>query len=409
MDSGEALNWREAIDPNTGAVYYYHRKTRETTWIRPACLDSPLPPVSPSEPNTISQQPVLKFRGGPPAEEDYEEGDNTEDDEFGESVQDDNNFAQESYTDRTQPSDGYIVDSEEEFLYILSLCQSTDPDVLLGQDPSLIDHLVNAAALWQPPSLHSASPLSSLSTRQVAIHALYLLSLGNSSPSIHFHKNQSWAQISSFVTKWGNEGDFYSSISYIAMLSLLLGSSARGVIGDTTVKQLSQWLHGLLTGGAQVVTFGLWGPNSESRGSGSSAVWDSILTPPVLQSLSRCTGGHSLSGLLLCFLAQQTLPSDGTKFVACGGLAALLTLAQRNEYAQTDVQPYVHALLESMMERSGYVRMVVLKGFMALSGAVGALAIPSGADPLVMGGDEHEEFGTLIIVFPSLQSFYHFL
>ena len=30
--------WREVTDPDSGRLYYYHRDTRETTWMKPAAL-----------------------------------------------------------------------------------------------------------------------------------------------------------------------------------------------------------------------------------------------------------------------------------------------------------------------------------------------------------------------------------
>lgn len=30
-----AVNWKSVIDPNTGCTYYYHLKTRVTTWTKP--------------------------------------------------------------------------------------------------------------------------------------------------------------------------------------------------------------------------------------------------------------------------------------------------------------------------------------------------------------------------------------
>jgi hypothetical protein len=32
-------NWRSAVDEKTGITYWYHRITRKSTWIKPACLE----------------------------------------------------------------------------------------------------------------------------------------------------------------------------------------------------------------------------------------------------------------------------------------------------------------------------------------------------------------------------------
>lgn len=40
-------DWRQATDASSGRVYYWHVKTRQTTWIRPADFDAP-PAVQPA-------------------------------------------------------------------------------------------------------------------------------------------------------------------------------------------------------------------------------------------------------------------------------------------------------------------------------------------------------------------------
>lgn len=36
----EVENWKSTVDPNTGRTYWYHRKTRESSWIKPSCLEA---------------------------------------------------------------------------------------------------------------------------------------------------------------------------------------------------------------------------------------------------------------------------------------------------------------------------------------------------------------------------------
>ena len=50
--------WRQATDPSSGRVYYWHVKTRQTTWIRPAELDAP--PAAQSIPDAAASDGVAQ-------------------------------------------------------------------------------------------------------------------------------------------------------------------------------------------------------------------------------------------------------------------------------------------------------------------------------------------------------------
>lgn len=43
MENSERENWRSTVDPRSGRTYWYHRKTRETTWFEPECLRQQAP------------------------------------------------------------------------------------------------------------------------------------------------------------------------------------------------------------------------------------------------------------------------------------------------------------------------------------------------------------------------------
>ena len=45
-------DWRQATDAGSGRVYYWHIKTRQTTWIRPADFDAP--PAAQAAPDTAA-------------------------------------------------------------------------------------------------------------------------------------------------------------------------------------------------------------------------------------------------------------------------------------------------------------------------------------------------------------------
>ncbi len=36
--SDDPADWREAVDAGSGKIYYYHRKTRVSSWEKPMCL-----------------------------------------------------------------------------------------------------------------------------------------------------------------------------------------------------------------------------------------------------------------------------------------------------------------------------------------------------------------------------------
>ena len=56
--------WKEVTDPKTGRSYYYHRKTRETTWVRPKEMDMPVEEDNAQAPDrqgqSIREDPSLR-------------------------------------------------------------------------------------------------------------------------------------------------------------------------------------------------------------------------------------------------------------------------------------------------------------------------------------------------------------
>lgn len=54
--SNAASDWKQATDPNSGRVYYWHTKTRQTTWIRPAEFDAAPAAPSPAASKQSSQK-----------------------------------------------------------------------------------------------------------------------------------------------------------------------------------------------------------------------------------------------------------------------------------------------------------------------------------------------------------------
>lgn len=333
--------WREAIDPSTGSAYYYHRKTRETTWIRPACLD---PPVQQPEPEPDSTPTSVKFRSGPAQEIEEED------------VEEDVVVAVESMSGGRD----YVA-------YILSLCRSTSADELLEEDVGLLEKLVSIAAM----SRHDESDM-----RCGALRSLWLLSLGARAPRTAFHTNQSWATLAEFVRRWGEHCDYEASILYCCMLSLLLGGAAGAVIGKETISMLTPWVKTMLDKNVFLVDMDREVDEQEETGM-------SLLDGRVLQALSRCTSGQSLSGLVLLVLAKQAFNSEkaAVHFIRMGGLSAIQALCI-NSWVPAPVCAQARSVLESALSSSSFVRSSVLTSFLSIAKTINSVALPSGRDPL---------------------------
>lgn len=65
----DAVNWRTAVDERTGRIYWYHKITRESTWVEPACLREVVPqrskPAPPRDKHYANLVEVLDGIGNP--------------------------------------------------------------------------------------------------------------------------------------------------------------------------------------------------------------------------------------------------------------------------------------------------------------------------------------------------------
>lgn len=357
--SEEASNWREAVDPSSGATYYYHRKTRETTWIRPACLDTLAPaPLGAIAVAPASEGPTATFKIRSSDHASIETGWETD-------VAYDGSLDAGNYGDGA--ADGDDEDEGEYMSYLLAQCFSESADVLLTEDPDLIDKLVGAAALARKEPY---------TPRRVSLRCLLLLSVGRDAPRLGFHPSQSWVTLAGLVHRWGEDGDFESGIVYCCILSLLLGGPARGVIGQDTVSVLLHWIKSLVGKNAYLMDLD---PEIESTSNQGISIIDSR----ILQALSKCAGGQSLPGLVLILLAKQAFSSEkaAVNFIRVGGFAALQSLCI-NGWIPEDVSTHARLLIEHAMASSSYIRGAVLTSFVTLSKNLAMIALPSGPDPL---------------------------
>ena len=267
---------------------------------------------------------------------------------------------EEEYGDEDKPYneiDGFLVS-------LLSMCISTNPDDLLANDPSIIDKLVSIAAVSNNQESH----------RRISLRCLWLLSIGKMAPMIGFHSNQGWITLTEAVYRWGESGDYESGILYCCMISILLGGVARAVIDPDTIFTLTRWVRGLLSNSSLLM---------DLEGEIDGEYGTSIVNGRVLQALSKCTAGQSLSGLTLLLLAKQSFRREvsAIHFIREGGLAAVQSLCI-NGWVPAEVGAGARLVLESALDASPFVRRAIFNSFLVIARSIAIVALPSAQDPL---------------------------
>jgi hypothetical protein len=197
-------DWRSATDPNTGRTYWYHRKTRVSTWVKPNFIgDSNAEAAVPISSNSAlltnpeSSKPkntskpielgILRFRP----------------------------------TNNLEANDRSLKD-----LFIAISTTSADE---LSDNSTLLSDLVNFVINTQPKS-----------SRIAALKCIWKLSLSRIIATTAFQLNQSWNSMWMFISRWE---DLESVILLSAIHSNLCIGPSYGLIGQEAMDTLSSKLE----------------------------------------------------------------------------------------------------------------------------------------------------------------------
>ena len=264
--------WRSTVDPTSGRTYWYHRKTRVSTWVRPDFDDYSSVAIGETAVSVgISMQ-------------DSAIDDNVGDDHTDESLSALQRVAQ-------NPNE---ADAEDLSL----LLQSLHPfnNLVIKNAAVIITSLVGIAV--QASDGHDA--------RQTALRCLFTLSSNRQFAGIHFYRNQSWLNLSQQLPKWP---DAESGLTLCGLYcNLMVGPPFRlwgGVAGERQRQRqaLCDYLEGLMAqvGGADsVVHFELLCTPSCANGV-------AVLDDGILQLFSLLADqGHRLPALWLLTVFSQS-------------------------------------------------------------------------------------------------------
>ena len=265
--------WKTAIDPKTGRTYWYHRKTRESTWSKPECLirsekeiannvessssssssssitNDKIKIKSPLQQLQEQTQAMFKkqFNEESPNGSDdgttaYSNVNTNNDHYYDEEIDDDNNNnnnVQDNDDDEistliTDLTSKSIDTRENSVRLLLSYCI---PSMMskLSEDSNLMTNLVSVIMQCQK----GLDKKRDSYIRRTALRCLWSLSTDASVAAKTFHTNQSWTILCEFVPTWE---DLESGLIFVSMMSLLL-SSVQFVISDDIMKDLCIWME----------------------------------------------------------------------------------------------------------------------------------------------------------------------
>lgn len=273
-------NWRSVVDPNTGRTYWYHRKTRISTWTKPACL------------NDVPAQ-------GVPAQN-----------------------APASKVEETRSKPKSVPSTQTQQPKQLSLSESIDRS-LANNDNANLQLLMSYIKPINPKAVASQQGLiSSLvniviqtkltAARQAGLRSLWSLTRDRKCVATHFHANQSWVSLVNHYHKWE---DVESVLMLASCLSnLLVGRATYSLVTAGTKDALLGYLGRILAS-----------TDLQSSSNNSTAVnvelflntnSDAGESEPLVSAASfqlysvLISHGHTLPAMLSLVLISQSFRSD---------------------------------------------------------------------------------------------------
>lgn len=177
-------DWRSAVDANTGRTYWYHRKTRISTWIQPDFLveDDDIEDI-------INQDSEITYN--------YED-----------SVISQNNV------DFIDSNGSYFKGLIELILNGRQADKREELKLLLEWTTTNFLYIAENAALVINEMVNIVAQSNNTETRQTALRCLFALSTDRNFSGKHFHSNQSWTIISKLMSRWSDAESIITSCAF---------------------------------------------------------------------------------------------------------------------------------------------------------------------------------------------------
>lgn len=281
-------NWRSVVDPNTGRTYWYHRKTRISTWTKPACLNDISAPSNPPPAKSESKQ--AKVDAKPVSSKPTQ------------SVPQPQQHQQpKQQLSLSESIDRSLANNDNANLQLLMSYIKPINVKAVASQRSLISSLVNIIIQTKLTA-----------ARQAGLRCLWSLSRDRKCVAINFHANQSWVSLANQYHKWE---DVESVLLLSACLSnLLVGRATYSLVTSNMKEALVGYLSRICettdlaaksSGDGTAVNVELFLSTSADASSSESA--EPLVSAASLQLYSvLISNGHSLPALLVLVLIAQS-------------------------------------------------------------------------------------------------------
>jgi WW domain len=409
MSDDNPDNWRSVVDPSSGRTYWYHRRTRETTWNKPACLQQPKQP----QPELQPDAGYLSSKGGQNEtannqlrdRKDVIERYSNEPVKQKESVKSHIYISDKNLpvvTEKSNNARDFQSAYKEDFHQLIPLktqnyvnrresvslesiirllINGSEDNIVMGiqlltqyvSEILVIDSILKSIPTIISHLVRSIQELKSTPHKVMAFRLLWILSL---SPSSHqyFVSNPSWTSLIKVVLKSGvDEYAFY----YSALVSfMLISPDTRNLVSDEIDGALCEWFSILAKDSKQSSMENMFALSRNSLGNNMSLFDGSTLM--CVADIS--TRGFIVPGLLLnllfSFLLHVKERDIADNILMKFGLPAMYHMLSgfSTSYA---VREGAKNALRDGMGISPVIRHKVLDMFIDLSGAVNALGHPA--------------------------------
>jgi len=341
--SENPTDWRSVVDPASGRTYWYHRKTRVSTWTKPdfivdttsttnnsSSIVAPVVAAGLSKAASLSHREMqvqdISTNLDPSIVKYNNENKNTSNNNHDSSNSIKNsgktgaNESSMKATDRTlvnvveNPYDedvgkAVVTNERDVKISLKALVQrvTTSPNDLINEDINIIlHHLIgNVSALIIDASdvisdlVTIIIQTTNISSRQATLRSLCILSMNHCLTAEQFGNNQSWSILTSYLTRWT---DADSMLLLGAFYCNLLVGPTISLITEQMTSLLIEKLKGLIKKKDMTINLDVFTLEMFTSSVNTKSNQLSTHRPSIGNSLAVCS---SLSIQTYCLLAEK--------------------------------------------------------------------------------------------------------